>query len=118
MQNYNEPARVERNSDFGHVWMEVVTNGATAGMEVPRYSAIRVRAAAAVTVSFDGVLAATMASGEILIFNSGRGLVAPGQPSASKKTVTMVVTGTAFVQLAANTERDIENQVAQPPVPA
>ena len=117
MQNYNESARVERNSDFGHVWMEI-SSGASITAEVPRFSAIRVRAAGAVTVTFDGILAATMISGEILIFNSGRGQVAPGAPSASKKTVTMVVTGTAFVQQAANTERDTENQVAQSPVPA
>lgn len=118
MQIYNEPARVERNADFGHVWIEILSGAATTGLQVPRFSAVRVRATAAVTVSFDGVLAATMASGEILIFNSGHGQVGPGGASATKKTVTLVVTGTAFVQLAANTERDTENQIAQPPVPA
>lgn len=117
MQNYNESARVMRDSDFGHVWTEI-SSGAAVTAEVPRYTAIRVRATAAVTVSFDGVLAATMVSGEILIFNSGRGQVGVGGASAAKKTVTMAITGTAFVQQAANNERDTENVVAQPPVPA
>lgn len=110
MQNYNEPARVERNSDFGHVWMEVISGAAvpSPGIEVARFTAVRVRATAAVTVRFDGVLAATMTAGEILIFNSGRGNVLP---PASKKTVTLITTGTAFIQVAAMTQNDIENQI-------
>lgn len=111
---YNEPARVERNADFGHVWTEVSSGAAITALEVARFSAVRVRATAAVTVSFDGILACTMAAGEIVIFNSGRGQVGPGQPSAVKKTVTLSTTGTAFVQVASNVERTIENQIIQP----
>ena len=111
MQTYNDPARVLRETDFGHVWMEVLQNAATTGIEVSRYTAVRVRAVAACVVSFDGVTAASLAAGEILIFNSGRGLVGPGQPSATKKTVTLAVTAAAYVQVAAMTELEIENQV-------
>jgi hypothetical protein len=117
MQIYNAPARAERNSDWGHVWLEVITNGTTTGMEVARYAAVRVRAVAGTTVSFDGVLAATMIAGEILIFNSGIGQVAPGGASANKKTVTLVVTGSSCVQVAAQAQNEVENHIPTPVVP-
>ena len=117
MQIYNAPARVQREADFGHVWMEVITNGTTAGMEIPRYAAVRVRAVAGGSVSFDGVLAATMIAGEILIFNAGIGQVAVGGASQNKKTVTLVVTGSSCVQVSAQAQNEVENVVPTPPVP-
>ena len=112
MNIYNEPARVERNAEFGHVWVEVAT-GTPITMEVPKYSAVRVRAAAAVTVSMDGVLSATMASGEILIFNSGRGDVGTNGTD-TKATVTLAVTGNAYVQIARNLDAGGRENIIKP----
>lgn len=112
MQVYNEAARVERNAEFGHVWVEV-SSGAAITTELPKYSAVRVRAAGAVTVTVDGVLAATMISGEILIFNMGRGDVGATGTDA-KMTVTLVVTGTAFVQVARNQDIGGRENIVRP----
>lgn len=46
------------------------------------------------TVTVDGVLAATMSSGEVMIFNSGSGEL-DGTPG-----VQVVITGQAYVQVA------------------
>lgn len=90
---YNSAARVERNAEFGAVWVEKITN-AQGSFEAPKYAAVRVRAAAACTVSLDGVLAATLANGEILILNTGKG-------DTTNNTVTVTIaTGNAYVQLA------------------
>ena len=115
MQIYNSPARVQRQAESGLVWMEVISGAGTTGLEVSRYCPVRVRATAATTVSFDGVLAATMAVGEIIIFNSGVGQVKTGGASANKSTVTLVVTGTAFVQVAAQQQSEVESVIADPP---
>lgn len=91
-----------RQSESGHVWEEVITNGAGT-IEVLKYSTFRVRAAAAVTVTIDGVLAATMVSGEILVFNVGGGA---GTDAANLvPSVPVVITGTSFVQVARMTDR-------------
>ena len=93
MQTYNAAARVERNAEFGAVWVEKITN-TQGSFEAPKYSAVRVRAAAACTVSLDGVLAATLTTGEILILNTGRG------NGANESVTVTIATGNAFVQLA------------------
>lgn len=103
---YNAPARVERNAEFGHVWEEKLTN-AQGSIEVPKYTAVRVRASAGTTVTIDGVLAATMAANEVIIFNAGI-----GASSDSKKTVTVTIAGAnAWVQVARMTEPD-ENKIS------
>ena len=102
---YNAPARVERNAEFGHVWEEKIS-GAQGAIQVPKYTAVRVRATGATTVTIDGVLAATMSTGEILIFNSGIGLV-----TDTKKTVTVTIgVANAYVQVARMVEKD-ENKI-------
>jgi hypothetical protein len=102
MRTSNLANQAVRQSEVGHVWEEVITNG-SGTIEVPKYSTFRVRAAGAVTVTIDGVLAATMTSGEILLFNAGGGA---GTPAADLvPTVTVVITGTAFVQVARNNDR-------------
>ena len=93
-QLYNLPARAQRNADIGLVWEEKLTND-QGTLEVKKYSAIRVRATGATTVTIAGRLAATMSSGEILTFNAGAGTLDDG-----KKTVTVVIGGAnAFVQI-------------------
>lgn len=94
-QLYNVPARAQRNTDVGMVWEEKLS-GAQGSIEVTRYSAIRVRATGATTVTIGGVLAATMSDGEIMIFNVGSGV-----KDDDKKKVTVTIAGAnAFVQVA------------------
>lgn len=94
MQVYNVPARIQRNSDSGLVWEEKLTND-QGTIKVEKYSAIRVRAAGATTVTIAGTLAATMSNGEIMIFNAGGGVLNDGDTK-----VTVVIGGAnAFVQV-------------------
>lgn len=96
---YSEPARAQRNAESGLVWEEKIS-GAQGSIEVPKYSAVRVRATGATTVTIAGVLAATMSSGEIMVFNSGIGAI-----SDVKRTVTVTIgVANAFVQVARNVE--------------
>ena len=87
-------------AESGLVWEEKLT-GAQGTIEVVEYTTFRVRATGATTVTIDGVLAMTMVSGEIAIFNSGR-----GDPDDTKPTISIVIAGAnAFVQVARNTDR-------------
>lgn len=95
MQVYNIPARIQRNSDMGLVWEEKLS-GAQGTLKVEKYSAIRVRATGATTVTIAGTLAATMSNGEILVFNAGSGVLNDGDTK-----VTVEIAGAnAFVQVA------------------
>ena len=68
---------------------------------------MRVRATGATIVTIGGVLAATMSSGEILIFNSGIGII-----TDTKRTVTIAITGAAaFVQVGRTVEKKRENTI-------
>lgn len=97
----NLPAASQRMSEVGLVWEEKITN-ATGSIEVPIEHAVRVRAAGATTVTIDGVLAATMVDGEIMIFNTG-----DGAANDSKKTVTVTIgVAAAFVQVG----REVPNK--------
>ncbi len=83
-----------RNSEVGHVWKEILS-GAQGSIEVNAYSTIRVRATGATTVTIEGTLAATMSTGEIMIFNAGR-----SKNSDGKETVTLAIgVANAFVQV-------------------
>lgn len=96
---YNQPARTQKNSDFGHVWEEKISD-ALGSIEVPKYAAVRVRATGASTVTIAGTLAATMLSGEVMIFNSGI-----GNTTDTKKTVTVTIAvAKAYVQVARTVE--------------
>jgi len=93
MQN-NLPARTQRFSESSQVWVEVFS-GATGSIEVQKYSTVRVRATGATTVSFDGVLSATLSAGEIMYLNAGNGSTVD-----TKKTVTLTIGAVgAFVQI-------------------
>ena len=65
------------------------------------------------TVTIDGVLAATMVSGEILIFNAGAGLPVQTDPTTTgvvvrqANVVSVVITGAQFVQVARDAGRRI-----------
>lgn len=102
MRTSNLANQAIRQAEVGHVWVEQLTN--TSGtLEIPKYATFRVRAAAAVTVTIDGVLAATLASGEILLFNAGSGV----NDAAGNfvPTVTVAITGNCYLQVARDKDR-------------
>lgn len=101
-----------RQSDVGMVWEERLS-GAAGTLVLMPYQSFRVRAGAAGTVTIDGVLAATMVSGEILIFNAGPGLPVKTDPTTTgivlkqAVSVSVVITGNQFVQVARDAGRRI-----------
>lgn len=100
----NEASRV---AEVAMVWEERLS-GAAGTLKLQPFQSFRVRAAAAGTVTIDGVLAATMISGEILIFNAGG-----GQPYTVDTTtkqasaVEVIITGAQFVQVARDSTRKL-----------
>lgn len=102
MRTSNLANQATRQSEVGHVWVELITNS-SGTLELPKYSTFRVRAAASSTVTIDGVLAATMTSGEILLFNCGSGV----NDAAGNivPTVTVTITGTVYLQSARDKDR-------------
>jgi hypothetical protein len=100
MQAANLAAATMRTSESGLVWEEKIT-GAQGSLELLPRQTFRVRAAGATTVTIDGILAATMSSGEVIIFNCGE-----GDPEDSKATITVAIAGAnAFVQVARADDR-------------
>jgi len=99
MRTANLAAQSLRHSESGLVWEEKLS-GAAGTLVLKPFDTFRVRAAAGGTVTIDGILAATMISGEILVFNAGS-----GDRSDSKSTVSVAITGAQFVQVARSTER-------------
>ena len=95
MKTANNVSESLRHSESGLCWEEKITNN-TGSIEVLKAGTIRVRATGATTVTIDGVLAATMSTGEIIIFNVG-----DGNPDDTKVTVTVTIgAAAAFVQVA------------------
>lgn len=104
MQAANLAARVMRHAESGLVWEEKLS-GAQGSLELEPCSTFRVRATGATTVTIDGILACTMATGEILILNCGE-----GDPADAKATVTVTIgAANAFVQVARNYDRKDPN---------
>jgi hypothetical protein len=95
MKTANLISETLRHSESGLCWEEKITNG-TGSLELRKAATFRVRATGATTVTIDGVLAATMSSGEVIIFNAG-----DGDPDDTKPTVTVTIAAVAaFVQVA------------------
>lgn len=105
----NEALRI---AEVGHIWEERLS-GTAGTLQLMPYQSFRIRAAAGGTVTIDGVLAATMISGEILIFNAGPGLPTQTDPTTTgvvtkvAPRVTVVITGAQFVQVARDAGRRI-----------
>lgn len=112
MKTSNLANEAVRSAEVGHVWEERLTGAAGTLVLLP-FQTFRVRAAAAGTVTIDGVLAATMVSGEILYFNAGGGQPTQTSPTTSgvvtkqAPSVTVVITGNQFVQVARDSTRRI-----------
>ena len=112
MKTSNLANEALRTAEVGMVWEEKLS-GAAGTLQLMPYQSFRVRAAAAGTVTIDGVLAATMVSGEILIFNAGAGLPVQTDPTTTgvvvrqANVVSVVITGAQFVQVARDAGRRI-----------
>jgi hypothetical protein len=100
MKTSNLVSETLRHSESGLTWEEKITNN-TGTLEVLKCSTFRVRATGATTVTIDGVLAATMSAGEIIVFNAG-----DGNPDDTKSTITVTIGAVAaFVQVARELKR-------------
>lgn len=96
----NIAARTSRVSESGLVWEEKLS-GAQGTIQVEPSGTVRVRATGATTVTIDGILAATMSSGEIMIFCVGQ-----GDPDDPSREINVVIGGAnAFVQVARHNDR-------------
>lgn len=96
----NLPTGASRVTDVGLVWREI-SSGSAGSWEVPKYCAVRIRTTAAATATLDGMLAVTLASGEVFVLNSGR-----GTNLDKKDTVTLTVSGAAYIQIGLEVDRD------------
>jgi uncharacterized membrane protein YjdF len=100
MKTANLANQAQRHAEVGQVWEELITN-TTGSIEVAKFATFRVRATGASTVTIDGVLAATMSSAEVILFNAGE-----GDTTDTKKTVTVTIGAVAaFVQVARDNKR-------------
>lgn len=112
MKTSNLANEAIRQSDVGMVWEEKLS-GAAGTLRLLPFQTFRVRAAAAGTVTIDGILAATMISGEILVFNAGGGQPVQTPPETTgvvtkqAPQVVVVITGAQFVQVARDSTRRI-----------
>lgn len=112
MKTSNLANEALRTAEVGHLWEERLS-GAAGTLQLMPFQSFRVRAAAGGTVTIDGVLAATMISGEILVFNAGPGLPVKTDPTTTgvvvkqAVSVTVVITGAQFVQVARDAGRRI-----------
>lgn len=107
MRTSNLANEAQRYSDVGLVWEEKLSGAAGTLVLLPTQT-VRVKATAAVTVTIDGILAATMEAGEIMLFNTGSGIPDATTGVVKRDTrVTVVVTGTAFVQVARENVRKL-----------
>jgi len=95
----NMPTGAQRNAEVGLVWIELITNS-IGTFELGFQSTFRVRATGATTVTIGGVLAMTMTTGEIAIFNVGVG------PSDGLSYTSVDIAGAnAYVQMAQDVEK-------------
>lgn len=104
MQTSNNADRALRTGEVGHQWEEKLTN-AQGTLELHQMQTIRVRATGATTVTIDGNLAATMSSGEIMLFCVGKGSNQNNEGAAGlggqNFQIPVVIAGAnAFVQVA------------------
>ena len=100
MKTSNQVNEALREADVGQVWVEALS-GAQGTIQLTDAQTFRVRAAGATTVTIDGLLAMTMSSGEIAIFNTGH-----GNPDFDSPYISVVIAGAnAFVQVAQEMNR-------------
>jgi hypothetical protein len=109
MKSSNVLSGAVRSSEVSLVWREIKSGAGLVSFEIPRCTAVRIRSATAgLTVTFDGILAATMDTAEVMLFNSGLGLTY-GLIGDVKDTVTLVVSGNCFIQMGCEAQSKWEN---------
>jgi hypothetical protein len=100
MKTANVVSENLRQTETGLCWVEMLS-GAQGTLQLGDAQTFRVRATGATTVTIDGLLAMTMSTGEIAIFNTGH-----GSPDLPSPYITVVIAGAnAFVQVAAEVDR-------------
>jgi hypothetical protein len=103
MQTSNNADRALRTGETGHQWEEELS-GAGGTLQLHQMQTFRVRATGATTVTIDGNLAATMISGEIMVFCVGKGSNQNNEGAAGlggqNFQIPVVITGAPFVQVA------------------
>jgi hypothetical protein len=105
MRTANLASQSLRHAETGTVWEEQLS-GATGTVNMLPFTTFRVRATGATTVTIDGILAATMTTGEIIIFNAGSGV--PGAAPYDTKPINCVIViggAAAFLQTGRNNIR-------------
>jgi hypothetical protein len=106
MRASNLLSGAQRVSEVSLFWKEIKSGAGLTTFEVQRQSAVRIRSTTAgLTVSFDGLLSATMDSGEVMVFNSGLGQF-HGKRAETKETVTLLVSGNCFIQVGVEVAAD------------
>lgn len=98
MRTSNLANEALRHAEVGHVWEEKLTNN-TGTLVLKPYQTFRVRATGATTVTIDGILAMTMSSGEVAVFNAGSGVPSAENQQATSVSV-VIAAAAAFVQVA------------------
>lgn len=97
MKTANTVSENLRQAETGLAWVELLS-GATGTLQLKQSQTFRVRATGATTVTIDGLLAMTMSTGEIAVFNTGQ-----GSPDDTSPYIAVVIGGAAaFVQLGAD----------------
>lgn len=109
MKSSNQLSGGVRSSEVSLTWREIKSGAGATTFQVPRMSGIRIRSTTAgLTVSFDGVLSATMALDEVMLFNSGNGALF-GKVIDTSSTVTLVVSSNCFIQVGCEVQSQWEN---------
>jgi hypothetical protein len=104
MKSANLVSETVRQSESGLCWEEKISNS-TGTVKVPKHATVRVRCVTTgATVTIDGVLAATMIAGEVIVFNAGDG--DPDNTGTAANTVSVVIAAQAcFIQVAREAKR-------------
>jgi hypothetical protein len=112
MRASNILSGAQRTSEVSLVWKEINSGGGASQIEVPRHTTIRVRCTngGGMTVSLDGVLSATMAHNEVMLFNSGIGKTY-GQTGDLKNTVTLAWSSTCYIQLGMESQEQWQDDI-------
>jgi hypothetical protein len=106
MRTSNALSGAPRATEVASVWKEIKSGGGLTSFEIGRQSVVRVKSSVnGLTVSFDGLLSATLDSGEIMLFNSGLGAF-HGKLADTKTTVTLLVSGNCYVQVGLEVQQD------------
>lgn len=104
MRTSNLSSQSIRQSETGLTWEEALTN-AQGTLNILPHSTFRVRATGATTVTIDGILAMTMSTGEIAIFNAGSGVTDINSGKRATAAVIVIAGANAFVQIARENTR-------------